>query len=100
MKNLTAREGALQSNGQGTTGEQPLACYPKRKAAHCGSEAGNGLRNEMVTPFREDKHWELRHPTDDSAKRHCDKRIKIGAVKGLDVVPCCHEKSRAAAKEP
>ena len=63
----------LQGRGhfQVTVKERPGTDHrratPKRKAAHCGSEAGDGLRNEELTPFGKDKHRELEQPMDDDA---------------------------------
>jgi hypothetical protein len=69
-----------------------LACYPKHKATHRGSEAGNGLHNKELTPFGKDEHRELGQLMDDGTGRRCNKHVKIGALEGLNIVLFCHEK--------
>ncbi len=48
---------------------------------------------EELTPFEKNKHRELGQSMDDGTGRCCNKRVEIGALKGFNVVPVCHEKS-------
>jgi hypothetical protein len=92
MKNLIIREGHFQITVEEQPGSNCWRATPKHKAAHCGSEAGNDLRDEELTPFGKDMHRELGQPTNDSSGRRCNKRVEIRALEGLNVVPVCHEK--------
>ncbi len=81
-------------------GSNSWCATSERKAAHCGSEANNGLRKKQLTPFGEDEHRKLGQLMEDGTGRCCNKCVEIEALKCLGFVPIYNEKARVAVKEP
>jgi hypothetical protein len=95
MMNPTAREEALPSNGQGTTGERQLACHPRAPSAKPPTvevRPAMACARRSRPPFGEDEHRKLGQPTDDASGRRRSGRVKIVALECLDLVPVCYEK--------
>jgi hypothetical protein len=81
-------------------GSNSRLATPKRKAAHCGGEAGNVLRKEELTPFGEDKHQELGQPMDEGARRCRNERSRLRHSSVSTSCPFAMKMACVAVKEP